>query len=145
MKKLLSLIFALVLVLTFAGSSVVPAEEYSENMIVHITALCYDTNHVGNKWTSAYFINETEILDGDILTLSAGKYDFSAEIVDNDSTPDIGTNVISYNVTANRLTKGFTVQFVVNVEENTGLYKGYWNEWYIYYDFMPVGDAVVLH
>ena len=117
----------------------------ADNMMVHITAICDDPNHVGTYWQGLYAIGDLEIHDGDVIDLDVAKYEFYTEIGEYDSSPDIGSADTLYNVTENRLLKGFTVEQYVTVTENKGVYKGYWTEWYVRYDFIPVGYGVTLH
>ena len=138
MKKLISLLLAALLALGCTGA-------VAENMIVHIHALCYDLNHIGTKWQAAYSIGGLEVYDGMVLDMEAATYDFHTEIGEYDTTPDIGTADSSFNVTASRLSKGFTVEQYLTVTENKGVYKDYWCEWYITYEFTPVGAAYVLN
>ena len=132
MKKVL----ALLLVLLLVG---VPA--FAESFVVHVTAYCYDPNHVGSKWEGRYFIGETEIKDCDIVQLFEGEYEITSEIGEYDSTPDVGTYTSKYNMTPTRLSRGFTVKQTVQVYENSGVYKGYWTEWFVEIDFVAVEGA----
>lgn len=138
MKKLVAIVLAAVLCLSCAAA-------LADNMIVHITAVCYDENHVGLNWAGAYSIGGMEITDGQVIDLYPQTYEVTATLGEYDRSPDIGTETNSFKVTANRLNNGFTVQQRVVVSENKGYYKDYWCEWYIYYDFSPVGNAIVLH
>jgi len=137
MKKFVAML--LLAVMLFSCSSAM-----AERMVVHITSLCYDTNRVGTKWAGTYMIGDTQIVDGMVVDLIPGEYQFYTEIGEYDMSPDIGVADTMYNVTANRLEKGFTVEQYLTVTENKGVYKGYWCEWYIYLDFSPIGDAMVL-
>ena len=123
MKKLVCI--ALALVLLFASSAL------GESMLVHITAVCYDLNHVGTNWQGLFSIGDLQVFDGDIVDLDVAKYLFYSEIGEYDATPDIGFVENEFNVTASRLLKGFTVEQMLTVSENQGMYRNYWNEWYI--------------
>lgn len=133
MKKFI----ALVIVLLLAA-----APAMADFMVVHMTSVCYDPNHVGTKWQAQYSVGGNQIFDGDIVEFFPGQYEFYTVIGEYDTTPDIGETVSTFNVTANRLTKGFTVEQVVTVTENHGVYKDYWTEWYVTYQFIPVPGAV---
>lgn len=138
MKKLIGLLLVLVLISSCA---------MAEMMMVHITATCYDTNGVGQYWKGNYAISGYQTFDGDVLDLNMGRYDFYTEIIDYDNSPDIGAITNSVNITANRLTKGFTVDQYLTVEENRGVHKGNWCEWYITWEFTPciVGTPFTIH
>ena len=136
MKKIL----CLALVLAFAFSAAASAE----SMLVHISAICYDANHVGKDWKGYFSIGDYQIFDGDVIELDMAKYILYSEITDYDATPDVGFAEKSVNVTRSRLEKGFTVDQVLTVQENQGAYTGYWTEWYVSFSFTPVSGAWVL-
>jgi len=136
MKKVLCLV--LVLLIAFTASAA------AESFLVHISAICYDTNHVGKDWKGYFSIGGMQIFDGDVVELDMAKYEVYTEITDYDATPDIGYVQEKYNVTQNRLMKGFSIDQVVTVMENQGGYSGYWTEWYVSYTFIPVSNTWVL-
>ena len=136
MKKLI----CLVLVFAFMLS----AGAMAESMLVHISAVNWDTNYVGKEWVGTFSIGGTKICDGDVVELGMGKYDLYTEIADMDSKPDVGSEQKTVNITENRLIKGFSVDQVITVAENQGFYSGYWTEWYVTYTFIPVTGAWVL-
>ena len=138
MKKIVALTLVLLMLLTASSA-------LAEKMIVHITALCYDTNHLGTRWAGSFRMGDVELMDGMILDLVPAQYEFYTEIGEYDSSPEVGYADDMYNVTKNRLQNGFTVEQYLTVTENKGIYKGYWCEWYVYLTFSPVGNATVLH
>lgn len=137
MKKIIGLLALLTLLCVCTCAT-------ADNMLVHISAVNYDTNSVGTKWQGAFAIGDLPVRDGDVVDLYVGKYDLTSEIVDYDSTPDVGSTVTSVNVTASRLDKGFTATQSVIVTENSGTRKGYWTEWLVEFEFIPVEGAYVL-
>ena len=138
MKKAIAILLTLVLCLGCASAM-------ADRLMVHIYALCYDTNHVGSKWEARHYIGGNEIFDGDVVDLDINQYDITTTIGTLELSPEEGTVVTSYNVTGNRLTKGFTVDQYLTVTEDKGIYKGNWCEWYVYYTFTPVDNALVLN
>ncbi len=138
LSKLLAVLLAAVLVLGCSSA-------LADKMIVHITALCWDTNHVGTQWEGYYSIGGMQVFDGDLVDLKKGSYTFYTEIGDYESSPDVGSVETDFNVTSTRLKNGFSVEQYLTVTEDRGSYKGYWCEWFVYYDFIPVGTATVLH
>lgn len=86
---------------------------------------CADANHVGSDWSSTIsYNNETvsgtfEVTDKEGTVLS-----FSAEVVENDNSPDIGAG--SLQIT---LSDGNTVGQEIYVTENRGQYAGYQATW----------------
>jgi len=138
MKKLVAIILTVALLLCSVSA-------VAERMMVHIYALCYDTNHVGTDWAGNYYIGGYQIYDGDVVDLVVDSYDIYTIIFDGDRVPDFGEVTTSYKVTSSRLNKGFTVEQYLTVTEDNGMYKGYWNEWYVYYEFTPVGDYYVIN
>lgn len=138
MKKIVAL--ALVLALCLGVTSAL-----ADRMMVHVYALCYDTNHVGSEWNGYYSVGGYQVYDGDVVELNVDSYDFLTQIYDNDSVPDYGEALDTFKVTANRLNKGFTVEQYLTVTEDRGSYKDYWCEWYVYYEFTPVGNAWVIN
>ena len=138
MKKLVALILALALCLCASAS-------LADRMMVHVYALCYDTNHVGSVWAGNYYIGGVQVYDGDVIDLDMDSYEFYTQIYDGDTVPDMGEVVSTNKVSASRLSKGFTVKQYLTVTEDKGSYKDYWCEWYIYYELTPVADAYVIH
>ena len=140
MKKLLCALLCLTLALLSVSALADP-------MLVRITAKCADQNHVGTGWYGVYTMGDVEIRDNDVIDVVAGTYDFTATIADTEAAQDVGMVTDSYKVTANRLTKGFTVSLdKVDVMEDRGTYKGYWCEWYVTIDFEPLaGWEAVIH
>lgn len=137
MKKIVCAVLALVLLMATSA--------LGESMLVHITAVCYDLNHVGTNWQGYFSIGDLQVFDGDIVDLDVAKYLIYSEIGEYDATPDIGCVENEFNVTQNRLLKGFTVEQMLTVAENQGMYRDYWTEWYVTYEFIPVGYAYVLN
>ena len=135
MKKVVILVLLISLFATGA---------FADNMMVHISALCYDLNHVGYNWAGNFMIGDIQVRDGDVIDLYPGKYTFYAAMGEYDSTPDIGYAENVYNITDSRLRKGFTAEQIVQVYEDKGSYANYWCEWYIEYEFIPIGDAYYL-
>lgn len=136
----------IVMVLLILSLMITPA--LAEYMLVHVTATCYDLNHVGTEWYGYYYIGDYQTYDGDIVDLGPYTYDFYTMIFDSDANPDVGEVSSSFNVTSNRLSKGFTVTQVLSVMEDAGTYRGNWCEWYIDYTFEPVagaGTVAIIH
>lgn len=137
MKKLIALFAVLALML--------PAAALADRMAVHITCCSYDAAAIGSNWAGEYQLGEYQLFDGDVFDIPLGDLEVFTRITDWDSSPEYGEVYTVYNVTRNRLNKGFTVEQEVQVVENGGRYKGYYATWYIYYDFTPVADCIVIH
>ena len=139
MKRILTVLILCVMVLTL------PAASIADRMIVHVTCASSDASYIGTDWEGYYQLGDYQFMDGDIFELDVGPIDVYTRITDYDSSPDIGEVSSTYNVTANRLLKGFTVEQVLQVTEDKGRNRGYSATWYIYYDFSPVTDCLVIH
>lgn len=129
MKKLVSFILALCLLFAVASA---------ETMLVRISAVCYDTNSVGMDWLGRFMIGDYEIFDGDIVDMERGEYLFYSEIIDNDTTPDVGYAEEMYKVLKTDLKNGFIIEQALSVTESAGRYSGRTADWYIRYEFTPV-------
>lgn len=137
MKKTIAALLAVLMLLTCAGAC-------AESFMVHVTAICWDTNHVGTDWQGYWSVGGAQFYDGDIIEFFPGKYEFYTEIASIESSPDIGFADTEFNVTQNRLEKGFSVEQYLTVSEDKGSYKDYWCEWYITYEFTPVTYAAAV-
>ena len=90
-----------------------------------VQATCGDYNHVGDKWTYAYYVNGTKVTDGKSFTFNVGdEVAFKAVITEEDSTPDVGENTVTRVITEKDLQEGFKQRFTVSVTENGGRYNG---------------------
>ena len=90
-----------------------------------VQVTCNDYNHVGDKWTYAYYVNGTKVTDGKSFTFNVGdEVAFKAVITEEDSTPDVGENTVTRVITEKDLQEGFKQRFTVSVTENGGRYNG---------------------
>lgn len=90
-----------------------------------VQATCGDYNHVGDKWTYAYYVNNAKVTDGKSFTFNVGdEVTFRAVITEQDSTPDVGESTAARVITEKDLQDGFRVRFTVSVAENGGRYNG---------------------
>lgn len=117
----------------------------ADEMMVHITSVCPDPNHVGTQWAAEYYIGDLRVYDGSIVDLDAAKYDLYTLIGDYDASPETGYAEDVLNVTQTRLDEGFSVEQYLTVKENQGRYRDYWCEWYITYTFIPIGGGIALN
>lgn len=134
-------VFSLVLAMLFALQ--VFALAYAAQpvqMQVTITAECYDENGVGDEWYEYYELNGYEMFSGDYIDFALGDtFELFSQITERDVlSDDIGTCAEYYEVNRAMLTNGFTIDQYLTVTEDSGRYKGYWCEWYIHFDFIPV-------
>ena len=133
-------IFSLVLAMMLLVGQAALAAPTTGDMQIFITATCYDYNHVGNDWVEYYELNGYQLLDGDMITLTRGdKLNLYSQITETDIlSDDVGWTEDDYDVTAKMIREGFTIDQYLTVEEDSGIYSGYWCEWYITFEFVPV-------
>lgn len=126
----------LTLLCSFASAAPMPSQGY---MTVRITAVCEDYNHVGDEWYLYSALDGNEIQDGDTLYMYAGsKFDLYTQMTEYDvSGSDVGYYDDQYSLSKTKLNKGFVIDQVVYVYEDKGVYKDYWCEWYVTYEFIP--------
>ena len=125
----------------FDAPAVTPTTGKSnQSHTLHVTAnaSCGNYNHVGNDWTTEFYVNGSQVSKNTEVTLSSGdSVTVSATITEIDKTPDIGTASETYTVTNADLEKGFTITLNVNVRENGGRYSGNTAKWQVTFTFKP--------
>lgn len=112
-----------------------------QNMMVTITATCYDYNHVGDEWYEYYALNGYEMVSGDTVYFQYGdSFELYSQITENDVLiDDVGYySEVYYINDYTLLNQGFTIDQYLTVQEDSGFYSGNWCEWYIHYEFIPV-------
>lgn len=103
---------------------------------VTITATCLENNHVGEKWTKAFYINGREVSNGDTIHLKAGEsVKARALITEYDENPDKGEAEYTHHLTEKGLRGKFNITLKINVKENEGKYKDNVARWEVRFDF----------
>ncbi len=108
----------------------------SGELIVTAQAVCNDYNHVGDNWATVLKVNGTKITGAKNMTFKVGdSITLSADISEEDSQPDKGSNSITHVITESDLKDGFKVKLSVEVKENGGRYNGYAAKWSVTFIF----------
>ena len=109
----------------------------SRDMTVAMSAFTYSYNHIGYTWTQEYFVNGEKKNPYARVTLKVGdEVTVSAVITEHDKKPDTGEASASHIVTAEDLARGFSMEFSVDVAENSGRYSGYVSTWKVTFKFL---------
>lgn len=109
----------------------------SRDMTVSMSAVTKGYNRLGYTWTQEYFVNGEKKNPYARVTLKVGdEVTVSAVITEHDKKPDTGEASASHIVTAEDLARGFSMEFSVDVTENSGRYSGYVSTWEVTFKFV---------
>lgn len=111
----------------------------SHQVKISFSAQCSDTNHVGNSWTQAFYINGEAVRSSKTLSLRAGEnLQLQVVITEDDTYPDIGSDLRTITLSEADLTQGTRIATTVDVRENRGRYAGNIAQWTVVYTISPV-------
>ena len=95
---------------------------------------------IGSNWSYYYELNEKELKNGSTCSISAwDTITLYAKHAENDGNPDVSEKAISYTVTENDITNGFTIEMNLSVNENGGRYSGLSADFTVKFKFTPQG------
>lgn len=109
------------------------------HMSVTANAVCVRNNSVGNSWDIDYVLNGQESPDAEWFgkVWQGAKITVTTTVTELDSIDDVGKEKTVYKVTERDLRDGFSIEQIVEVQENRGQYAGSTAEWKIVYSFEP--------
>lgn len=138
MKKVIALCLLALMALAGTAAFAAPA---GCTMRVVITPTCADYNHVGDEWYEYYELNGYEMFRGDVIDFYVGdEFTLLSRMSEKDmfGNYDIGECIEAYRVDPTMIRNGFTIDQYLTVSEDSGVYRDYWCEWYIHFEFIPV-------
>jgi len=101
-------------------------------------AKCIAKNHVGNKWTKEFYLNQDQFKgNGKIKVENGETFSVGCIITENDANPEDDGFTEIIEVTPEIMQKGTTIEKMVYVTENGGRYSGNSAEWKVTITIKP--------
>ena len=114
----------------------VVVDGWSQEMNVKMVYSREDDNNIGNEWSNYHLLNGSDVPSS--MTVSLGdELTFFSHFCEDDTKPDIGEKTLSYKVTENDMSEGFTCSYDVYVTENGGRNSGKSAHFIVTFTFTP--------
>ena len=103
------------------------------------SAKLIDSNHVGNRWSKSFEVNDKAFSSGSTITVFPDEtFTVCLTIQDNDSNPNVDYYFERFTFSEELCKNGCTITDTVYVRENGGRYSGNRAEWQISITITPV-------
>ena len=103
------------------------------------SAQLIDSNHVGEKWSKSFEVNDAKFSSGSTITVEPGsQFAIRLTIQENDANPDIGKYFERIAYSEELCANGYSISETIYVRENGGRYSGNRAQWSITITVTPI-------